>query len=121
MCSSDLAHWWRSVRDQTLPYFGRASSLWRLSVPATAAPLALAGAPFIEWSGALRWYRDEEPAGRMRSLAHAVGGSALHWRGGIPGERFHPLPAATLRVHERLKAQFDPHRVFNRGRLVAHL
>jgi glycolate oxidase FAD binding subunit len=113
--------WWRSVRDQTHAFFADATTLWRLSLPSTAPTPALDDAPFIEWSGALRWYRQPHPAVTMRTLAQSLGGSALHWRGGVAGERFHPLPAALLCIHERLKAQFDPHRIFNRGRLLPQL
>ena len=32
---------------------------------------------------------------------------------------FQPLPTAMLALHQRLKQQFDPHGIFNRGRLYA--
>jgi glycolate oxidase FAD binding subunit len=113
--------WWRSVRDQTHAFFQAPPHLWRLSLPATAAPHAHLPAPLIEWGGALRWYAVEAPASTMRQLAQDAGGTALHWRGGEPGTRFHPLSAGVLRVHQRLKAHFDPHGIFNRDRLVAGL
>ncbi len=34
---------------------------------------------------------------------------------------FHPLAPASLELHRRLKNEFDPHAIFNRGRLVAEL
>jgi glycolate oxidase FAD binding subunit len=34
---------------------------------------------------------------------------------------FHPLAPAVLEIHRRLKTRFDPHGIFNPGRLVAHL
>ena len=34
-------------------------------------------------------------------------------------EPFQPLPPALLRVHRQLKAQLDPHAIFNPGRLYA--
>jgi glycolate oxidase FAD binding subunit len=115
------SQWWQSLRDQQHAFFTSASTLWRISVPATAAPLPLAGVPLIEWGGALRWYTDDMPASRMRELATAAGGTALHWRGGAPGARFHPLAPTVLSLHRRLKEQFDPHRIFNRGRLIVDL
>jgi glycolate oxidase FAD binding subunit len=112
---------WRSLRDQTHAFFADASTLWRLSVPSTAAPLD-AGAPqLLEWGGALRWCASTLPAAELRALTQALGGSALHWRGGSAGERFHPLTPAVLEIHRRLKAHFDPHAIFNPGRLVAQL
>jgi len=112
---------WRSLRDQTHAFFANASTLWRLSVPSTAAPLAAGSPQLLEWGGALRWCASTLPAAELRALAQAVGGSALHWRGGSAGERFHPLTPAVLEIHRRLKAHFDPHGIFNPGRLVAQL
>ncbi|HSC09375.1 MAG TPA: glycolate oxidase subunit GlcE [Rhodanobacteraceae bacterium] len=113
--------WWRSLRDQTLPLFCQdAPRLWRLSLPATA-PLDIAGADLIEWAGALRWLRSDAPAGEIRALAERAGGTAAQWHGERNGPMFHPLAPATLELHRRLKNEFDPHAIFNRGRLVAEL
>lgn len=115
------ARWWQELRGLRHPMFGDAPTLWRLSLPPTAAPLALAEAPLIEWGGALRWYALDRPAREMRRVAADAGGTALHWRGGSDGERFHPLAAGVLAIHRRLKERFDPHGIFNRSRLVAGL
>lgn len=115
------ARWWRQLRHEPHTLFGAAPSLWRLSLPSTAAPGALAGPCLIEWGGALRWYASDLPADELRRLATAAGGTALHWRGGTPGNRFHPLSPVVLDIHRRLKARFDPHGIFNQGRLVAGL
>ena len=49
--------------------------------------------------------------------AHA-GGHATLFRGGDKAAGvFHPLAPALARIHQRLKAEFDPHGVLNRGRL----
>ena len=101
--------------------FGAAPSLWRLSVPSSAAPIALDGARLIEWGGALRWYASDLAPTDVRGIATAAGGTALHWRGGAPGSRFHPLAAPVLAIHRRLKERFDPHGIFNPGRLIAGL
>ena len=113
--------WWESVRHQTHPFFSSAGALWRVSLPATAPPLSLSGSPFIEWGGALRWYAQDLAAPRVRELAVAAGGTALHWRGGTAGERFHPLTPSVLKLHRQLKVRFDPRGIFNRGRLLAEL
>jgi glycolate oxidase FAD binding subunit len=113
--------WWQSLRHQRHSFFEGARTLWRVSLPATAPTLALPASPLVEWGGALRWYADAIPAPRMRELASAAGGHALHWRGGEPGQRFAPLSPSVLALHRRLKDQFDPHRIFNRGRLVGDL
>lgn len=115
------AQWWRQLRHAPHAPFGAAPHLWRLSLPSTAPPLALAQPCLIEWGGALRWCASDRPAAEVRSAAVAAGGTALHWRGGEPGSRFHPLSPALLEIHRRLKARFDPHGIFNQGRLVAEL
>lgn len=115
------ATWWRELRSQRHTMFGAVPSLWRLSVPSSAAPIGLQGACLIEWGGALRWCASELDSSEVRRLATAAGGTALHWRGGTAGERFHPLPAPVLTIHRRLKQRFDPHGIFNLNRLVAGL
>jgi glycolate oxidase FAD binding subunit len=115
------AEWWQQLRSQQHALFEAAPSLWRLSLPSAAAPLPLTGARLIEWGGALRWYANDSGAEEVRAAAERAGGTALHWRGGSPGRRFHPLSAAVLEIHRRLKAHFDPHGIFNQNRLVAGL
>ena len=88
-----------------------------LNAPALASP----GAQLIEWGGALRWCMSDLPAAELRAQAMATGGTALQWRGGAAGQRFHPLSPTLLAIHRRLKARFDPHRIFNPGRLIADL
>jgi glycolate oxidase FAD binding subunit len=113
--------WWRELRHQQHALFGAAANLWRLSLPSTTPSLPLPGAQLIEWGGALRWCASGQPAAEVRRIAAAAGGTALHWRGGAAGDRFHPLSAAVLALHERLKARFDPHGIFNHSRLVGGL
>jgi glycolate oxidase FAD binding subunit len=110
--------WWHGMRDQTHPFFSGGGRLWRLSLPATA-PIGALGADLIEWSGALRWLRSDVPAAQMRRAAESLGGTAMLWRGHGADPMFHPLPAANLELHRHLKRQFDPHGIFNPGRMVA--
>jgi glycolate oxidase FAD binding subunit len=112
--------WWDSLRHCRLPLFG-SEVLWRLSVPAAAAPLAVPGEPLIDWGGAVRWYADIPADIAVRQLAAAAGGTALLWRGPAPQGRFHPLQPAVAKLHRRLKERFDPQGIFNPGRLIAGL
>jgi len=113
--------WWSSLRDQTLPCFrDSALRLWRLSLPATT-PLDAAGADLIEWSGALRWLHSDLPGSEIRAMAEKAGGTAMLWRTERNGPMFHPLAPANLELHRRLKNEFDPHAIFNRGRLLAEI
>ncbi len=59
---------------------------------------------------------------RPRQVASAVGGTAICWKGIAPvGGRFHPLQPTVAALHRRLKDRFDPHGIFNPGRMIAGL
>ena len=120
---------WRDLREQRLGFFAGDAPLWRLSLPpatpATATADLGAGAPLVEWGGALRWRRGELPAARVRALAQAAGGHATLFRGGGGGAPadgvFTPLAAVPLRLHRNLKRAFDPQGILNPGRLYPDL
>jgi glycolate oxidase FAD binding subunit len=115
------AHW-RALREQELAWFAGAVPLWRVALPPTAPPLDLGVPQLIEWGGALRWLRAEAPPAQMRARAVTLGGHATLFRGGDrAGGVFTPLSPALLAIHRRLKQEFDPAGLFNRGRLVAGL
>jgi glycolate oxidase FAD binding subunit len=57
----------------------------------------------------------------MRALAATHGGHATEFRGRKREGVFTPLAPPLARIHQRLKARFDPDRLFNRGRLYADL
>jgi glycolate oxidase FAD binding subunit len=120
------AFWWRSLRDQTQSLFNFTPSnisgqrLWRLSLPSTAPSDSL-DALLVEWSGALRWLQSDAPPEQVRAAAARVGGTAAVWRGPRETTMFHPLQPSSLELHRRLKRQFDPHGIFNPGRLIADL
>lgn len=111
---------WGALREQTLPLFA-APRVWRLSLPATTPPLPLPGPQIIEWGGALRWLvSDADPALIRETLSH-VGGHATAYRGAVLGQVFQPLAPALLKLQQRLKQQFDPHLIFNPGRMYPEL
>jgi glycolate oxidase FAD binding subunit len=79
----------------------------------------------VEWGGALRWLRSDEPPDSIRAIAKAAGGHATQFRCGS-GRRpvdgvFTPLDPVAMRVHRRLKRAFDPARILNPGRLYPQL
>jgi glycolate oxidase FAD binding subunit len=128
---TSAAHWWNALRHCSHPIFNN-SNIWRLSLPDTTPPLDLPGELLIDWGGALRWHAtdrhhaDTQPSSagahgtEVREIASAAGGTAVCWRGPAPPTgRFHPLQPAVATVHRRLKERFDPHGIFNPGRLVA--
>jgi glycolate oxidase FAD binding subunit len=111
---------WLDVREHTLPFFAVRAPLWRISVPATAAPLELPGGQLLEWGGALRWLVSPADATTIRARAAALGGHATLFRGGRPELAAFTAPAPVLaRIQARLKAEFDPAGIFNPGRMHA--
>jgi glycolate oxidase FAD binding subunit len=81
-------------------------------------PDNLPAAQLIEWGGALRWCKTPADAQAVRGAAEAAGGQATLFCGGDKTAGvFHPLPAALMNIHGKLKQTFDPHGVFNIGRM----
>jgi len=119
---------WNGLRDQRDEFFVAAreavrngATLWRLAVASTAPPLDLDGERLIEWGGAQRWVVNQAEAATMRALAASHGGHATEFRGAKRAGVFTPLSPPLQRTHQRLKARFDPERLFNPGRLVPDL
>ncbi|HEX7634593.1 MAG TPA: glycolate oxidase subunit GlcE [Noviherbaspirillum sp.] len=110
---------WRGLRDQTNSFFTEGdTSVWRLSLPSHAPPLALEGAQLIEWGGAQRWLRTELDAATIRRAAEQAGGHATLYRSRDKrAGAFHPLAPAVAAIHRNLKNAFDPSGIFNRGRM----
>lgn len=109
---------WRDIREQSHPFFAGPAPLWRLALPSTAAPLELAGAQLIEWSGGLRWLRSPDEPARIQAAAARAGGHATLFRAPAgEGERFAPLEEIGMRLHRALKKVFDPEGILNPGRM----
>ncbi|MCC6472104.1 MAG: glycolate oxidase subunit GlcE [Burkholderiales bacterium] len=109
---------WAAIRDHRDAFFAGEEPLWRLSLPQLAPSVDLPGEQLIEWAGALRWLRSGADPQAVRTAAARAGGHATLFRGGDKASGvFHPLPAALLEIQRRLKAVFDPDRVFNPGRM----
>jgi glycolate oxidase FAD binding subunit len=120
---------WDGLRHQSDEFFVKAraavdggATLWRISVPQTAAPLALPGPQLIEWGGAQRWLCTSTAAGAVRDAAAAAGGHATLYLGSDRSAGvFSPLRSPLDRIHRELKRSFDPAGIFNPGRLYPGL
>ncbi|HWA37679.1 MAG TPA: glycolate oxidase subunit GlcE, partial [Burkholderiales bacterium] len=118
----EAARFWRAVREHEHPFFAGDAPLWRLALPATAAPLALEGRQLLEWGGGLRWLKSHAPAHVIRNAAEKTGGHATLFRAADKSAgAFTPLPAVNLRLHQALKKVFDPAGIFNPGRLYPEI
>ncbi len=112
------ARYWNGIREHSDPFFAGDEPLWRLSVPSATPPLGLEGRTLIEWGGALRWLKSNADARRVREAAGRASGHATLFRGGDKSVgAFHLLAPAVATIHRRLKAEFDPRGVLNRGRM----
>jgi glycolate oxidase FAD binding subunit len=111
----DAGQYWRSIRDQTAPFFAKARELWRASVPPTAQRLNLSGEQLIEWGGALRWIATDLDAPTLRAEVEARGGHLLLFRSSR-AESANQRPALSpglAKLHVELKRVFDPYAVLN--------
>lgn len=120
--ASVAREYWLGVREQRDGFFAGDAPLWRLSLPSTAPSLGLAEPGLIEWGGAQRWVRTTLPAESVRSLASGRGGHATLFRGGDRSTGvFTPLTPVIAGIHRGLRAEFDPHGVFDAARMYAGL
>jgi glycolate oxidase FAD binding subunit len=118
----EASRFWMSVREQTHPFFASDEPLWRLSLPQASPSVGIATDQMIEWHGALRWIRSNQPADAIRASAHRLGGHATLFRGGDRTQgAFSPLTPALLAIHKRLRAEFDPRGIFDAGRMYSVL
>lgn len=123
--AAEAGAFWRGLRDQTGTFFSGPAPLWRLSVPSATAPLDPPGRELIEWGGALRWWQTDAPHADIRRLAKQAGGHATLFRADAALKQqagvFTPLDPVLARIHKNLKATFDPHGIFNCGRMYPDL
>ena len=119
---------WQACREQRLPFFLNPApelGLWRLSLPQTAPALSLPWPQLIEWHGGLRWlWAPAQAQAQLREIAAKAGGTATLFRAPYADStgataRFNPLKPALDAIHRRLKSEFDPAGIFNRGRMYA--
>jgi glycolate oxidase FAD binding subunit len=121
---------WEGLRDQRDEFFVRARmavaqagaqgvSLWRLSVPATTAPLGLPGEQLSEWFGAQRWVCTSLSAAAVHEAAARAGGHAQAVVTAQPQALVNGAtwPPVMRRLHSQVQAAFDPQGVFDTGRL----
>ncbi|WP_199032446.1 glycolate oxidase subunit GlcE [Ralstonia sp. ASV6] len=127
---AQAATFWRDLREQSHAFFARALQsglpLWRIALPPATPPLALGHASvdeqLVEWGGGQRWWIDtaNTPADAIRDAVSKAGGHATLFRNGErTSDIFTPVAAPLMAVHKRLKESFDPHGIFNPGRLYA--
>ena len=123
---ADSDVFWSNVKEQQTDFFNTDYPIWRISVAPNIAPLDISGAYVMEWNGGLRWYASQENANSIREKVEHVGGHATLFRQAPTNDSivetvFHPLPLASLNLHQKLKQVFDPARILNPGKMYAGL
>lgn len=109
---------WLKVREHTHSFFATKKPLWRLSLAPTTAPLALNGKQFLDWGGAQRWLISDTDPSAIYKKAEEIGGHATLFRNGNHhNEVFQPLHGKLRELHLNVKLAFDPHCLFNTGRM----
>ena len=123
---------WAQIRD-VKPYAdGTPRPLWRVSVAPSSGHQLVAALrlqtgvdAFYDWQGGLVWLRMEaEPEAELlrRYVGVLGGGHATLVRAGEEARRripaFEPQAPAVAQLSERIRAQFDPSRIFNPGRMA---
>lgn len=113
---------WEQLRELSGAFFATGQPLWRLSLGSTAPLQTGPGATLIDWGGAQRWLRGAADFRQLQEIAAAAGGHACLFRGGDrKGEVRQALPPTQRQLQSRLKRAFDPHGIFNPGRLYSWL
>ncbi|MDH5232226.1 MAG: glycolate oxidase subunit GlcE [Gammaproteobacteria bacterium] len=113
---------WLQLKEQTLDFFQSEENLWRLSIASDAAALSYEKC-LIEWGGALRWIKTNDVAENLFATAAEWGGHATLFKPSAneASQRFQKLSAPMLKLHQQLKQAFDPHLLFNIGKLYPEL
>lgn len=122
---------WREIRDVS-PFAAMADhTIWKISVPPSAAAAVLETCRaamdcrvFMDWGGGLIWLAtDNDPgsAQALRAASAACGGHATLIRGGddlrrAPGA-FQPEQPGVARLTRNIKDAFDPKGILNPGRM----
>ncbi len=102
---------WARLTDARHEFFSSGMPIYRLSLPSAAPHLDTPGNWLIDWGGAMRWLATEVPARNWLPEVMKVGGRVLAW----PPARADWLrtgDAAIDRLQARIRAAFDPNRVF---------
>lgn len=108
------AGFWRTLQEWSHPLLQQREGLWRVSLP------RFSDAPFddalMDWSGGQYWVKGQQEA-FLRQYVMEQRGHMYACFTDAPCA-YPELNGARLRLHERLKQAFDPHHIFNSGRLA---
>ncbi len=108
---------WSELKNHKLSEFKDAAVVQRVGLPSAAGSFGRGSEQIIEWNGAQRWLFNQITP----ELKHQISdkkGQITHFRGGDRNtEIFSALDPVSMRLHQNIKNAFDPHGIFNPGRM----
>jgi glycolate oxidase FAD binding subunit len=117
----DGTGYWRDLNNFKLDFFRASGRLWRVCVAPMSVSIGKNGVQLIDWGGAQRWLKSDEPPATIRSLAAELGGYAECFSDDPAVETFHPLDNGVAALNQRFKHALDPAAILNPGRLYPEL
>lgn len=124
--ADEAAPLWASIAHAEA--LGEAATLWRVSLPPSAAPRfvetfePLGGRWLLDWAGGLVWLGFDGDPVLVRRLAETAGGHAMlvrapaELRNRVPMQ--HPRMAGVMALEQRVRRAFDPTGIFETGRFL---
>ena len=109
--------YWQDLNNLKLDFFELKGRLWRISVAAMSGPVSENSPQLIDWGGAQRWLKSDEPAEAVHLRAIRLGGHATCFSDDPSVPTFQPLGGNLLALNKRFKAALDPAGILNPGRL----
>lgn len=109
--------YWQDLNNFRLDFFQQTGRLWRISLAPMSEPLGSSFCQLVDWGGAQRWLKSDEPASSIRARASQLGGHAECFSQDTSVATFHPLEGNVLSINQRLKTALDPAGILNPGRL----
>jgi glycolate oxidase FAD binding subunit len=121
----EAATFWESIKEQQHSFFtGSDDPLWRFAIEPLSAPLPLENPTLIEWYAGQRWVKGPLLESQAQQMAQQYGGHATLFRGEklkntsvFTPLSFNPLTAPLEIIQQRIRQTFDPHGIFNTGRM----
>jgi len=121
---SSALSFWKNIQNQTHEFFQTKNrNLWKILLPPASQATELLDGALVDWAGGLYWVYSDKPATDIHQQASQYGGHAVLYRRGEKenqlSEMLKPLPKELLLLQKRLKHAFDPHNIFNPGKLYS--
>ncbi len=115
------APFWISLKEQTHDFFRDKKNLWQLLVPPATHDPELAQSALIDWAGGVYWFHSDKPCTEIQALAKKLNGHAILFRRNESNtDKCFPTPNPDLlTLKKNIKRAFDPHNIFNPGKMYS--